>query len=48
MTWHSFLHAFFDPSLKDLPIAYALVWIIQASYAGWITWNWVHTKNPRA
>jgi hypothetical protein len=46
MTWHSFLYAIFDSNLKDLPIAYALVFTIQASYAGWIAWNWFHTP-PR-
>lgn len=48
MTWHSFLHAILEPDLKNLPIAYALVLTIQASYAGWIAWNWFHIKPPRA
>lgn len=48
MTWHTFTHAIFDPSLRDLPIAYALVLTIQAAYATWIAWNWVRTKPPLA
>jgi hypothetical protein len=25
---------------RHLVIAYAAVWIIQLSYAGWIAWSW--------
>jgi len=46
MTWNSF----FDVSTMEhrhLLFAYAIVLLIQGGYAGWIAWNWVHTKNAR-
>ena len=46
MTWNSF----FDVSTMEhrhLLFAYAIVLLIQGGYAGWIAWNWLHTKDAR-
>ena len=46
MTWQSL----FDLSTMEhrhLLFAYAVVLIIQGGYAGWIAWNWRHTKKTR-
>lgn len=40
MTWHSFLHAIHVDGLRDLPIAYAAVALLQGGYCAWVALGW--------
>ena len=46
MTWRS-LFNLSTMEHRHLLFAYAAVLIIQGGYAGWIAWNWLHTKDAR-
>jgi hypothetical protein len=46
MTWHSFFNLSTMQN-RHLLASYAVVLIIQGSYASWIAWNWFHTKGTR-
>ena len=47
MTWHSFVGAFADPKLWYLPTAFVTVWVVQASYLGWLAVQWRRTPDSR-
>lgn len=47
MTWHSFLHAIHVDGLRDLPIAYAVVMLVQGSYLLWIVRGWHRRDGVR-
>ena len=31
---------------RHLVYAYALMWLLQGGYAGWVAWQWFHTRRP--
>jgi hypothetical protein len=46
MTWHSFFNVSTMQN-RHLLASYFVVLVIQGGYAGWIAWNWFHTKRTR-
>ena len=45
MTWHLFLGAIRVPALRDLPIAYALVVVVQGGYFLSLVRRWVRPES---
>lgn len=40
MSFHTFLHAIHVDGLRDLPIAYAVVVLLQGGYFAWVVRGW--------
>lgn len=36
MTWHAFVHALGVPGLRELPLAYAAILLLQGGYCVWV------------
>ncbi len=36
MSWHSFLHALSVPGLRELPLAYGAIVLLQGGYLVWV------------
>lgn len=47
MTWHSFLGAIHIPALRDLPLAYAAVLLLQGGYFAWVLRRWGKRNDVR-
>ncbi len=47
MTWQSFLGAIHIPALRDLPIAYAVILLVQGGYLAWIVRGWTRRDADR-
>ncbi len=47
MTWQSFLGAVHIPALRDLPIAYAAVMLMQGGYLLWVVRGWTRRDDGR-
>ncbi len=47
MTWHSFFSLSTMES-RHLLASYAVVFLLQGGYFGWVAWNWRLSKKPRS
>lgn len=46
MTWHTFLNLSTLES-RHLLASYAVIFLLQFGYFGWMLYNWSTAKNPR-
>ncbi len=47
MTWRIFLNAIHVDGLRDLPIAYAVVLLLQGGYFAWVVRGWYGRDDIR-